>query len=141
MNIRFNDREKKIISCIEEITGITPTISNQLELEKEQHVEPYHIKQILLISSSYHFFQLEEEGRLSALLQEHYEWYGREAPPQITHVENQKECFSLLANQRFDLVIIFDTLDDINSYSLATQIKSITDSPDCASGEQYRRTH
>jgi len=129
MNIRFNDREKKIISCIEEITGITPTISNQLEHEKEQHVEPYHIKQILLISSSYHFFQLEEEGRLSSLLQEHYEWYGREAPPQITHVESQKECFSLLANQRFDLVIIFDTLDDIDSYSLATQIKSITNVP------------
>jgi hypothetical protein len=120
MNIRFNDREKKIINCIEEITGITPTISIQPEPEKEQQIEPYRIKQILLLSSSYHFFQLEEEGRLSSLLQENYASHGRDSPPQITHVESQEECFSLLKNQRFDLVIIFDKLDDIDSFSLAT---------------------
>ncbi|DAC73185.1 MAG TPA: hypothetical protein DSN98_01290 [Thermoplasmata archaeon] len=129
MNIRFNDREKKIIRCIEEITGITPSIVKQTELEKEQHVEPYHIKQILLLSSSYHFFQLEEEGRLSSLLQEHYVPFGREAPPQITHVESKEECISFLTNQQFDLVIVFDKLDDIDSFSLAKQMKSITDIP------------
>ncbi len=129
MNIRFNDREKKIISCIEEVTGITPTISKQPEPEKEQQIEPYRIKQILLLSSSYHFFQLEEEGRLSSLLQENYASHGRDSPPQITHVESQEECFSLLKNQRFDLVIIFDKLDDIDSFSLATQIKSFANIP------------
>jgi hypothetical protein len=129
MNIRFNDREKKIISCIEEITGITPSIVKQQELEKEQHVEPYHIKQILLLSSSYHFFQLEEEGRLSSLLQEHYAPLGREAPPQITHVEGKEDCLSLLTNQQFDLVIVFDKLEDIDSFSLAKHMKSLTDIP------------
>ena len=129
MNIRFNDREKKIINCIEEITGITPTISKQPELEKEQQIEPYRIKQILLLSSSYHFFQLEEEGRLSSLLQENYASHGRDSPPQITHVESQEECVSLLKNQRFDLVIIFDNLDDIDCFSLATQIKSFINIP------------
>jgi hypothetical protein len=129
MNIRFNDREKKIISCIEEITGFTPSVTKQQELEKQHLVEPYQIKQILLLSSSYHFFQLEEEGRLSYLLQEHYMSYGREAPPQITHAESKEECLSLLTNQRFDLVIIFDKLDDVDSYSLATQMKSLTNIP------------
>jgi Pyruvate phosphate dikinase, AMP/ATP-binding domain len=129
MNIRFNDREKKIISCIEEITGITPSIAKQQELQKDQHVESYHINNILLLSSSYHFFQLEEEGRLSSLLQENYMSYGREDPPQLTHVESQEECLSLLANQQFDLVIIFDKLDDVDSFSLATQIKSFTNIP------------
>lgn len=129
MNIRFNDREKKILSCIEEITGITPTITKQQELEKEQRVESYHIKQILLFSSAYHYFQLEEEGRLSSLLQGYYASYGREDPPHITHVESQEECVSLLTNQQFDLVIIFDKHDNIDSYSLATQIKSFTNIP------------
>jgi hypothetical protein len=129
MNIWFNDREKKIIDCIEEITGVTPTIVKQKELEKQHHVEPYHIKQILLLSSSYHFFQLEEEGRLSSLLQGHYESYGHDAQPRITHVEGEEECLSLLKNQYFDLVIIFDRLDKIDALSLATQMKSLTNIP------------
>jgi CheY-like chemotaxis protein len=129
MNIRFNDREKKIISCIEEITGITPPISPQQKLEEEQPAEPYHINQILLLSSSYHYFQLEEEGRLSSLLKEYYAVYGRDVPPRITHAENQEDCLSLLTNQQFDLVIIFDKLEDIDSYSLATHIKSTAKIP------------
>jgi hypothetical protein len=129
MNIRFNDREKKIISCIEEITGITPTVAKQLEPEKDHYGNPYYIKQILLFSSSYHFFQLEEEGRLSFLLQEYYESYGRETLPQITHAESQEECLSLLSKQQFDLVIIFDKVDDVDSFALATQIKSYTNIP------------
>ena len=137
MNIRFNDREKKIISCIEEITGITPSVVKQQELAEEQQVESYHVKKILLLSSSYHFFQLEEEGRLSSLLQEHYASYGREASPQITHVESQEECLSLLTDQQFDFVIIFDKLDDIDSFSLAKHITIIDQHPDCALREQY----
>ncbi|HIG99997.1 MAG TPA: hypothetical protein HA258_05390, partial [Thermoplasmata archaeon] len=129
MNIQFNDKEKKIISCIEEITGINPSIVKQQELEKEQHVEPYYIKEILLISSSFHFFQLEEEGRLSFLLQEYTASYGRKSLPKITHVESKEDCINLLMNQPFDLVIIFDKINDIDSYILGKQIKTITDIP------------
>jgi len=125
MNIRFNDRDKKIISCIKEITGINPIVENQ----KEKLIQPYHIKQILLISTSYHYFLLEEEGRLSSLLQEYYTIYGRDSTPQITHIESHDECLSLLKNRQFDLIIIFDKLDDIDSHSLANHIKSITDTP------------
>ena len=49
--------------------------------------------------------------------------------PLITHVESQEECLSILTNQQFDLVIIFDKLDDIDSFSLATQMKSLTNIP------------
>jgi hypothetical protein len=129
MNIRFNDREKKIISCIEGITGVTPSIVKQQELEKEQHDEPYTIKQILLLSSSYHFFQLEEEGRLNSLFQEYYSALGRETSPQITHVESKEECLSILKNQQFDLVIVFDKIDDTDNFVLAKQMKSLTDIP------------
>jgi hypothetical protein len=129
MNIRFNDREKKIISCIEEITGITPAFVKQQELKSERHVEPYHIRHILLLSSSYHFFQLEEEGRLSSLLQEHYASFDREATPRITHVENEEECLTLLKNQQFNLVIIFDKIENQDSFSLAQHIKSMNDIP------------
>jgi hypothetical protein len=129
MNIQFNDKEKKIIGCIEEITGITPAIAKQQDVEQKQRVEPYYIKDILLLSSSYHFFQLEEEGRLGALLQEYNSSYGRKSPPKITHVENTEDCLQLLKEQRFDLVIVFDKLDDLDSYLIGKQIRTITTIP------------
>ena len=129
MNIRFDDKEKKIISCIEEITGITPAIVPQEELKKDHGEEPFHIKDILLFSSSYHFFQLEEEGRLRFLLQEFDASYDRKTPLKITHAESKEECLKLLTNQSFDLVILFDTLDDVESFILAKQIKTIANIP------------
>ncbi|MBN1859952.1 MAG: hypothetical protein JW840_00670 [Candidatus Thermoplasmatota archaeon] len=129
MNIQFNDKEKKIISYIEEITGVTPSIVKQQESEKKPTAESYYVKEILLFSSSYHFFQLEEEGRLSFLLNEYGAPYGRKIPPRITHVETKEECLNLLTKQSFDLVILFDRLNPIESDVLAKQIKTITTIP------------
>jgi hypothetical protein len=129
MNIQFNDREKKIIDCIEDITGITPTIVPEQQPQQEQHVDHYHIKHILLFSSAYHYFQIEEEGRLNSLLKDHYSIYGRETPPQITSVENEEECRNLLKKQKFDLVIIFDKQDETDNYSFAKQLKSLANIP------------
>ena len=67
--------------------------------------------------------------------------YGREAPPQITHVESKEECLSLLTNQRFDLVIIFDKLDDVDSYLFGNTNEIIDQHPDCALREQYSRAY
>lgn len=129
MNIQFSDREKKIISCIEEITGITPAIAKQQEPEKDQRVESYYIKEILLLSSTFNYFQLEEENRLNSLLRDYTTIFGRKIPPKITHVESKEDCLILLKNQSFDLVIIFDKLDDIESYILGKQIKAIVNIP------------
>ncbi len=129
MNIQFNDKEKKIINSIIEITGVKPSIIKQQESEKEPIREPYYIKDILLLASSYHFFQLEEEGRLSFLLKEYAETYGRKVPPRITHVETREECLKLLTERSFDLVIFFDKLTHIESCVLAQHIKTIVDIP------------
>jgi len=129
MNIQFSDKEKKIISCIEEITGVTPHIITERESEKGQYVESNNIKKILLLSSSFHYFQLEEENRLSSLLQEYTTVYGRKTAPKIIHVESKEECLYLLTNQTFDLVIIFDNFNDIDSYVLGTQIKDKANIP------------
>ena len=129
MNIRFNDKEKKIISCIEEITGITPSIVQPQEPDTTHYVEPYYIKKILLLSSSYHFFQLEEEGRLSSLLNKQYASLGRDSPPQITHVETKEECLILLANHQVDFILIFDTLNETDCVSFAHQIKKLANVP------------
>jgi len=106
-----------------------PSITKQEEPGKERFVEPFHIKDILLFSSSYHFYQLEEEGRLSFLLQEYDASYGRKTPLKITHVETKEDCLRLLIDQPFDLVILFDKLNEVESYVFAKQIKTISNIP------------
>jgi hypothetical protein len=129
MNIRFNDREKKIISCIEEITGVTPVIPSSKDQEKEQQIKPFYINKILLLSSAFHYFQLEEEGRLSSLLREYCARDGRVTTPTITHVESQEECLSILSSNSYDLFIIFNRLSVTESIPFAHQVKKISDIP------------
>jgi len=129
MQIRFSDKEKKIIDCIEEITGIEPPIA-QIEEEKEQlSVDQFYFQHILILSSSYHYFQLEEEGRLNALLSERHLFKLSEKPPEIAHLETGKECIEFLNTNKIDFIIIFDKLEDIDALTLAKKIKKIADIP------------
>jgi hypothetical protein len=129
MQIRFSDKEKKIISCIEEITDITPPVAQKTEEKKSTSIEPFHIKQILILSSSYHYFQLEEEGRLKVLISERHLYNVSEKPPEITHLETGKDCIEFLNKNKVDLIIIFNKLEDFDVLTLAKKIKTITGAP------------
>jgi len=127
MQIRFNDKEKKIIDCIEEITGIKPPIT-QIEEEKSS-TDQFYFKHILILSSSYHYFQLEEEGRLNSLLSQRQLFKLNEKPPEISHLETGKECIEFLNTKKIDFIIIFDKLEDTDTLTLAKKIKKIADIP------------
>jgi hypothetical protein len=129
MQIRFNDKEKKIREYIEEITGVQPPVVQISEQKELQVVEPFSIKNILLLSSAFHYFQLEEEGRLSALLNERQKYIGSDKQSLITHVETETDCIEQITNNNFDLVIIFNQFEDADILSLTEKIKKIKDIP------------
>ncbi|MFH1100852.1 MAG: PEP/pyruvate-binding domain-containing protein [Methanobacteriota archaeon] len=129
MQIQFNDSEKKIIDCIKEITGITPPVVTEKEQKDEKPVEPVRINHILLLCSSYHYFQIEEEGRLRTLLNEWHRFHIRETTPEITHVETKEECIDAVKKQHIDLVIIFGSFENTGIFALAQSIKKIEDIP------------
>jgi CheY-like chemotaxis protein len=129
MNIRFNDRETKIIQCIKEITGVTPTIVQEIERKQATETRSYRIKSILLLSSSFHFFQLEEEGRLSSLFSDNIIANGQNGVPSMTHVETGMECLEELKKNPFDLLIIFDSLDEIDVLALTKKIRTTSQIP------------
>jgi len=129
MNVSFNDKEKKIVSCIEEITGIKPKIVREIASKKADDLRKYRIKRILLLSSSYDYFLLEEEGRLSTLFKERHSYDESESPPEIVHVESGEECLKILGENNFDLLIIFNKPKDSNIHVLSTKIKTISKVP------------
>jgi len=129
MNISFNDKEKKIVSCIEEITGVKPKVDQESTVKKADNLRKYRIKRILLLSSSYDYFLLEEEGRLSSLFTERHSYDESETPPEITHIESGEECLKLIGENNFDLLIIFNKPKDSDIHTLSTKTKSISKVP------------
>lgn len=123
MKISIDDKEKKIVSCIEEITGIKPKIDQENTIKKVDNLRKYRIKKILLLASSYDYFLLEEEGRLSNLFKERHT-YDSESPPEITHIESSGECLKRVSKNNFDLIIIFNKPKDQDIHTLSKKIKN-----------------
>ena len=122
-----NDKEQKIIQKIQEITGKNTNINQQVCYEQLKDFREYQIKKILIISSSFDYFILEEEGRLNALFSD---WCGlseNQNPPEITHVETLKETLKKIKQERYDLIIIFKKPQDTTINIITDKIKEITD--------------
>ncbi|MFW5928100.1 MAG: hypothetical protein ACOCSL_02770, partial [Thermoplasmatota archaeon] len=107
----MNDREEKIFQTIKEITGKNPQ-KNKNEVGEVSNRRSYDVRDVLLVSSSFNFFLLEEEGRLGNLLNEFYGNSELDYVPKINHVESRKDSLETISEQNVDLVIIFNELSD-----------------------------
>jgi len=116
-------KEEAIKKKIEEITGHKPKESSTFVLETGKHIRPFSIKKILLLSSSYDYFLLEEEGRIEKLFHHIYPKDLPLQPPEIIHVESVKEAENYLDDDQFDLFIIFNDPQDINLLTFTNSIK------------------
>lgn len=66
---------------------------------------PYRIRDILLVSSEYDAFVIEEDGRLSERLFVKFSEFYMVNSPRIVHAASMDEAFALMAERRFDLVL------------------------------------
>ena len=65
----------------------------------------YRVHEILLVSSPYDAFILEEDGRLTPRLFVEYSNLSLSLPPRITRARTAGQAVELLLGRRFDLVI------------------------------------
>ena len=84
---------------------------------------PFRVHEILLISSAYDAFILEEDGRLSDKLLEEYLELHLSSPPRITRANNGKLALRLLKKRAFDLVIVMERIADMSPQNLAKIIE------------------
>jgi DNA-binding NarL/FixJ family response regulator len=87
------------------------------------------IKEILLVSSAYDNFILEEDGRLSDQIYAEFHDLNLRTLPQITRVSSAKEALERLKENEFDLVVTMRRLFDVDPFEFGTQIKAIQDIP------------
>jgi CheY-like chemotaxis protein len=83
------------------------------------------VTDILLISSPYEAFVMEEEGRLAERIIYEYRGLNLSRPPMLTWVSTARQAMEALSRKKFDLVITLPQVDEIPAYDLGRQIKDI----------------
>src|ERR1700684_1196480 len=75
---------------------------------------PHRVREVLLVSSHYDAFTLEEDGRLSDRVVSEYSERNLSNAPRITHVSSGARAMRALAERRFDLVLTMVRIPDID---------------------------
>ena len=83
------------------------------------------VTEILLVSSPYDAFIMEEEGRLAERIIHEYRGLNLSRPPKLTWVSTAQEALNILSDKEFDLVITMPRLDDMDAFNLGRKIKKI----------------
>lgn len=85
----------------------------------------HRVQEILLISSPYDAFIMEEDGRLAGRIIREYRGLNLTRPPRMTWVSSARMALERLTEKKFDLVITMSRLDDMAPKQLCSKIKSI----------------
>jgi len=87
------------------------------------------MRNVLLVSSIYDSFMLEEDGRLSDQIYEEFQNLNLRTLPRITRVSSAKEALDILNTEQFDLVITMRRLGEMDAFSFGKNAKKIQDIP------------
>ncbi len=85
---------------------------------------PNRIREILLVSSHYDAFILEEDGPLTERIFATYSEMNLSWAPRITHVARAAQARILLESRRFDLVILMPRIEDAEVSAVARELKA-----------------
>jgi hypothetical protein len=83
------------------------------------------VNEILLISSPYDAFIMQEDGHLSERIIHEYQGLNLSRPPRLSWVSNAAEALTDLKSISYDLVIVMPHISDMDSYALCRKIKSL----------------
>ncbi len=84
---------------------------------------PFKVKEILLISTLYDAFSIENEGRFFDDVIGEYQQLNLTSMPRITGVTKTDEVFNALKQKHYDLVIIMTGMNHTKSISISREIK------------------
>lgn len=80
----------------------------------------YHV---LLISSAYDAFVLEDDGRIDEQIFIEYVSLSLRYPPQFILSSSEKQSFDILKEEKIDLVVVMLSSEEMDTFSLAEKIK------------------
>ena len=85
----------------------------------------FRVHEILLVSSPYDAYILEEDGRLTEQILHGYIGMNFSYAPRLWHAQTAEQALNMIEKRKFDLIIIMLRIADMHSVSLAKKIKKI----------------
>jgi hypothetical protein len=85
----------------------------------------YRVREILLVSSTYDAFVLEEDGSLADKIFSEYLDLNLQFVPRITRVSSAEDAFFELKKRTYDLVITMTRLSDSNPVEFGRSVKAL----------------
>jgi Pyruvate phosphate dikinase, AMP/ATP-binding domain len=109
----------------------TPANNHDLS-DFDIHFNVYHelmgikVQEILLISSPYDAYIMEEDGSLASKIINEYRGLNLSRPPRLTWTSSPAQALELLDRKSFDLAITMPNLDDkdLDAFALSMRIKN-----------------
>src|SRR5262245_39828112 len=90
-----------------------------------QDLMPYRVQDILLVSSLYDSFTLQEDGRLNELILGEFLELSLHQPPGLQHVSSGAEALALArAERRFNLILTTPRPGDMDATELAREVRN-----------------
>jgi len=86
---------------------------------------PYKVRDILLVSSLYDIYSLREDGQLANLVMSEYAELRLSSAPMISRVGSGSGALEALKTRKFDLIIIFRSLSDIDPAEFKRKVKKL----------------
>lgn len=86
---------------------------------------PFKVQEILLVSSLYDAFIMEEDGSLATRLINEYHGLNLSKAPRITRVSTAEEALEILTRKPFDMVMTMPYLGSMDAFELGSEIKKI----------------
>lgn len=83
----------------------------------------FRVREILLVSSSYDAYIMEEDGSLAMRIIKEYHGLNLTRPPRITSVSTVEQALGLLDKKAFDLVLIMPHLGSMACETFACRVK------------------
>ena len=83
----------------------------------------WKVRRILLVSTPYDAWILEEDGRLSERIINEYRGLNLSHPPQLVWVSSAEEALQKLESKRFDMIITMPRVADMDAWSFAKKVK------------------
>lgn len=97
-----------------------------MRIQSFQNLMRHRISDVLLVSSLYDLYLIEEDGRLYELIRKEYQGLRLSHSPEITRVSKANDALNLLKGEkRFDLVIITLHTDDMHPVKFAKMMKKL----------------
>ena len=81
------------------------------------------VNDILLVSSPYEAFIMEEEGRLAQRIIQEYRGLNLSRPPHLTWVSTARQALEELSHKSFDMVITMPRIGDLPAHALGRRIR------------------